>query len=116
MRTTLRKENIGQTNFKKLFKFHNFMEIFYCDIIRNQEHEFGCFSTIAIYQNYFRKEKYGQVHFKACVHYFLSNFYFSPNDSLSKTMKNAFYFILKAFFVLEIFKLLYFHLPLFFCL
>ena len=31
--------------------------------------------------------------FKACVHYFLSNFYFSPNDSPSKTMKNAFYFI-----------------------
>ena len=30
---------------------------------------------------------------KACVRYFLSNFYFSPNDSPSKTMKNAFYFI-----------------------
>ena len=30
---------------------------------------------------------------KACVHYFLSNFYFSPNDSASKTMKNVFYFI-----------------------
>ena len=31
--------------------------------------------------------------FKACVHYFLSNFYFSPNDILSKTMKNVFYLI-----------------------
>ena len=31
--------------------------------------------------------------FKVCVRYFLSNFYFSPNDSPSKTMKNAFYFI-----------------------
>ena len=31
--------------------------------------------------------------FKACVRYFLSNFYYSPNDSLSKTMKNIFYFI-----------------------
>ena len=30
---------------------------------------------------------------KACVHYFLSNFYFSPNDSRSKTIKNVFYFI-----------------------
>ena len=30
---------------------------------------------------------------KACVRYFLSNFYFSPNDSPSKTMKNVFYFI-----------------------
>ena len=30
---------------------------------------------------------------KACVRYFLSNFYFSPNDSSPKTMKNVFYFI-----------------------
>ena len=38
-----------------------------------------------------------QVHktllFKACVHYFHQIFVFSPNDSPSKTMKNAFYFI-----------------------
>ena len=26
---------------------------------------------------------------KACIHYFLSNFYFSPNDSPSKTMKKS---------------------------
>ena len=39
---------------------------------------------------------------KACVRYFLSNFYFSPNDSPSKTIKNAFYFIEKALFILEI--------------
>ena len=30
---------------------------------------------------------------KACVPYFLSNFYFSPNDSPSKTMENIFHFI-----------------------
>ena len=30
---------------------------------------------------------------KACVRYFLSNFYFSLNDSPSKTMKNVLYFI-----------------------
>ena len=29
---------------------------------------------------------------KACVRYFWSNFYFQPNDSSSKTMKNVFYF------------------------
>ena len=29
---------------------------------------------------------------QACVHYFLSNFYFSPFDSPSK-LKNVFYFI-----------------------
>ena len=30
---------------------------------------------------------------KACVCYFLLNFYFSPNNSSSKTKKNVFYFI-----------------------
>ena len=30
--------------------------------------------------------------FKVCVHYFLSNFYFSPNDdSPTKTMKNVYF-------------------------
>ena len=47
----------------------------------------------------------------ACVCYFHQFFIFSTNDSPSKTMKNAFYFIQKALFVLEIFKFLYFHLP-----
>ena len=36
---------------------------------------------------------YGVSVVKACVHYFLSNVYFQPNDSPSKTMKNTFYFI-----------------------
>ena len=52
--------------------------------------------------------------FKACVRYFLLNFYFSPNDNPSKTMKNVFYFIKKALFVLNILKFLYFRLLLFF--
>ena len=30
---------------------------------------------------------------KACVRYFLTTFYFSPNDSPSKTVKHVFYFI-----------------------
>ena len=54
--------------------------------------------------------------FKAFVHYFLSNLYFSLNDSPSKTIKNVFYFIQKALFVLEISKFLCFRLPLFFSL
>ena len=33
------------------------------------------------------------VKLKACVRYFLSNFYLSPNDSPSKNMKNVSYFI-----------------------
>ena len=32
------------------------------------------------------------LNLKACVHHFLSDFYFSPDDSPSKTMKNVFYF------------------------
>ena len=36
------------------------------------------------------------IHFKACVRYFLSNFYFSLNDSPSKTMKNVFIFNQKS--------------------
>ena len=31
-----------------------------------------------------------EIMIKACVHYFLSNFYFSPNDSSSKTIKMFF--------------------------
>ena len=41
--------------------------------------------------------------FKACVRYFFIFF-----DSPSKTIKNVFYFIEKALFVLEIFKFLLF--------
>ena len=33
-------------------------------------------------------------------------FIFSPNDSPSKTIKNVFYFIEKALFVLKVFKFL----------
>ena len=54
--------------------------------------------------------------FKVCVCYFLSNVYVSTNDICSKTIKNVFYFIKEALFVLKIFKFLYFHLPLFFSL
>ena len=35
---------------------------------------------------------------KACIRYFLSNFYFSSNDSPSKTMNNIFLFHLKSSF------------------
>ena len=61
-----------------------------------------------------------QVHktllFKACVCYFHQFFIFSPNDSHSKTMKNAFYFIKKALCVLKIIKIFYFRPSLFFSL
>ena len=57
------------------------------------------------------------LEFQAWVYYFYQIFIFSPNDSPSKTMKNAFYFILFYFiFVLEIFRFSYFHPSLFFSL
>ena len=37
---------------------------------------------------------------QACVQYFCNKFLFSSNNSPSKTMKDAFYFIQKALFVL----------------
>ena len=72
----------------------------------------------AVYCKLFTKSEHLHDYyiFKACVCYFLSNFYFSPNDIPSKTMKNVFYFIKKALFVLKIFKVLYFRFPLFFSL
>ena len=39
----------------------------------------------------FRLDLTGKL--KTCVRYFLSNFYFLPNDSALKAMKSAFYFI-----------------------
>ena len=39
----------------------------------------------------FRLDLTGKL--KTCVRYFLSNFYFLPNDSALKAMKSAFYLI-----------------------
>ena len=39
------------------------------------------------------KAEVDKLDVKACVCYFRQIFIFSPNDSLSKTMKSAFYFI-----------------------
>ena len=56
------------------------------------------------------------------VHYFHQIFsaifiiMFLPNDSPSKIIKNAFYFVWKALLVLEIFRFLYICPSLFFCL
>ena len=43
-RTTVKKGKSGT-----IFKFHNFNEIFYWGMTRNQEHEGGRFSTISMY-------------------------------------------------------------------
>ena len=51
---------------------------------------------------------------KACVYYFLSNFYFSPNDSYSKIIKNVFLSHLQSSFHSQDIQLFYFYLPFFF--
>ena len=43
-----------------------------------------------IFKGLKQKGKITEKRLKACVRYFLSNFYFSPNDSPSKTMKDFF--------------------------
>ena len=52
-----------------------------------------------------------KVTLKLVSAFFYRIFIFSPNDSASKTMKNVFYFIEKALFVLKIFQFSYFSLP-----
>ena len=49
-------------------------------------------------------EVWTQIFIKACICYFLTNFYLSPNDSPSETVEDVFYFIEKALFVLKIFN------------
>ena len=53
--------------------------------------------------------------FKACVRYFLSNFYFFTKWQPFKNHENVFYFIDEALFLLEIFNFLWFlsfpHIP-----
>ena len=51
-------------------------------------------------------KKMGTKNLKLLLAIFYQIFIFSPNDSPLKTMKNVFYFIEKALFVLEIFKFL----------
>ena len=57
---------------------------------------------------------WGGFYLKLVSAIFYQIFILWPYDSPSKTMKNVFYFIEKALFVLKIFRFLYFCLPLFF--
>ena len=59
MRTSLRMENMGQSNFKKTFEFHNFSEIFYCGMTRLRNMILGVFIQCQYMQEPFSEEKYG---------------------------------------------------------
>ena len=55
---------------------------------------FSVLNTLKTKRNFlYRLRFWGKIiqTFKACVRYFLSSFYFSLNDSISKTMKNVFF-------------------------
>ena len=99
---------------------------------KNKEHDCSLFNTLSfdkvLMSNLFTFSRYQTkcvaeflfetvedvINFKAETFcYFYQIFTFSPNDSHSKTMKNNFYFIKKALFVLKIIKFFYFCLTLF---
>ena len=91
------------------FKFHLILPpIFSCRLLL-------IFSLVSIFKSDVKLAGWEKVIegtvVKACL---LTNFYFSQNDSPSETMKNVFYFIGKALFVLKIFRFFYFRLPFFF--
>ena len=64
IRTTLRKENTRQHNFKKHFKFCNFNEIFFVWHEQTQKHEFECFYTMSTHKNHFKKQSLFKKHSK----------------------------------------------------
>ena len=63
IRTTFRKEIMGQRNLKKLFEFHSFTEIFYCEITRHRNTNLDVF-IMSAYKNHYKKRKYGTVYLR----------------------------------------------------
>ena len=77
-------------NDKQIYKEIKFNENIVTGLVEKSNKIFSCLcSHRLISENEFN---YASCKFKACV-YFLSNLYFSLNDSPSKTMKNVFFFI-----------------------
>ena len=64
IRTTLRKENIGQRNFKKHFKFHKFSEIFHCGMTRLRNTNLSVFMQCHYARTILRNKNMGQSLFK----------------------------------------------------
>ena len=63
--------------------------------------------------NLYHVKLFSKTYQNLCLLYAIFPTFFSRNKSPWKIMKNAFYFILKAFSVAKVFKFLYFLLPLF---
>ena len=57
-RTILTNKNMGQSLFKKHSKFRWNILLWHN---QTQEHEFGCFYTVSVHRNYFKKEIWDRV-------------------------------------------------------
>ena len=57
-RTILTNKNMGQSLFKKHSKFRWNILLWHN---QTQEHEFGCFYTMSVHKNYFKKEIWDRV-------------------------------------------------------
>ena len=55
---------MGQHNFKKHFKFHNFSEIFYCDMTRHRNMNLSIFMPCQYTRTILRNKYMGQSVFK----------------------------------------------------
>ena len=55
---------MGQRNFKKPFEFHNFIEIFYCDMSRLRNTSLSVFIKCQYTRTISRKKNMGQSLFK----------------------------------------------------
>ena len=64
IKTTLRKENIRQRNFKKPFEFNSFSEICYCDVTRLSSTGLGIFMQCQYIRIILRNKNMGQSLFK----------------------------------------------------
>ena len=64
MRTTLRKENMGQSNFKKPFVFNSFSEMFYCNMTRPRNTNLGVSKQCQCTGIILRNKNMGQSLFK----------------------------------------------------
>ena len=69
-------ENVRNRKLGEILVFHALIAL---TLHEDDQRERGTFLAILIH-----------ITVKACVRFFLTNFYFSPNDSPSKTMKDFF--------------------------
>ena len=107
-----KSKNTGSTKEDLLYIFTsgNSLNIFKCGIF----YYYGC--VCMGWKSYLKSILFSVTHYinipmleltqSLCPLFFYQIFIFSSSDRSSKTMKNVFYFILKALFVLEIFRFL----------